>query len=134
VLAILKLSRAFGKVLYIDVDIHHGDGVEEAFYYSREVITLSFHQYEPGFFPGTGKLTDVGAGKAKNHTINVPLREGITDAEYVPLFERIVQELDTKWRPSCIVMVWFVLVGAFFGQWIVVLTLLPYQRSRCVGR
>jgi acetoin utilization deacetylase AcuC-like enzyme len=107
----LKLAKTFDRVLYIDVDIHHGDGVEEAFYYSRDVITLSFHQYEPGFFPGTGQLGDVGGGKAKHHTVNVPLREGVTDAQYVPLFERIVQELDQKFQPGCIVMVWFVLAS-----------------------
>lgn len=45
------------RVLYIDIDIHHGDGVEEAFYLTNRVMTLSFHQSGGNFFPGTGKTT-----------------------------------------------------------------------------
>lgn len=48
--------------MYIDLDVHHGDGVEEAFAYTPSVTTISFHLYEPGFFPGTGSLTDIGFG------------------------------------------------------------------------
>ncbi len=46
---------------YIDADVHHGDGVEEAFAYDRGVFSLSLHRHSPGFFPGTGDLPDVGA-------------------------------------------------------------------------
>ncbi len=48
------------RVLYVDIDIHHGDGVEEAFYLSDRVCTVSFHKYGD-FFPGTGALGDTGA-------------------------------------------------------------------------
>lgn len=60
VLAILELLKYHPRVLYIDIDIHHGDGVEEAFYLTDRVMTVSFHKYGD-FFPGTGNIADVGA-------------------------------------------------------------------------
>lgn len=55
VLGILELLRYHQRVLYIDIDVHHGDGVEEAFYTTDRVLTVSFHKYGE-FFPGTGDL------------------------------------------------------------------------------
>jgi histone deacetylase 1/2 len=55
VLGILELLRYYARVLYIDIDVHHGDGVEEAFYTTDRVMTVSFHKYGE-FFPGTGEL------------------------------------------------------------------------------
>jgi len=52
----VAFSRYHQRVLYIDIDIHHGDGVEEAFYTTNRVMTCSFHKYGQQFFPGTGKL------------------------------------------------------------------------------
>ena len=52
VLGIFELHNAFERVLYVDIDIHHGDGVESAFEFSPRVFTVSFHRFEVGFFPG----------------------------------------------------------------------------------
>jgi histone deacetylase 1/2 len=67
VLGILELLKYHSRVLYVDIDIHHGDGVEEAFINSNRVLTLSFHKYDRGdknrddfFFPGTGDVCDIG--------------------------------------------------------------------------
>ncbi|CAB5394495.1 unnamed protein product [Rhizophagus irregularis] len=60
--AILELLRYHKRVLYIDIDIHHGDGVEEAFYTTDRVMTLSFHNFGE-YFPGTGDIHDIGIGK-----------------------------------------------------------------------
>ncbi len=60
VLAILELLKYHARVLYIDIDIHHGDGVEEAFMLTDKVLTVSFHKYGGGFFPGTGDIASVG--------------------------------------------------------------------------
>jgi len=60
VLSILELLRYHERVVYIDIDVHHGDGVEEAFFTTDRVMTVSFHQYGE-FFPGTGELRDIGA-------------------------------------------------------------------------
>ena len=56
VLGILELLRVHPRVLYIDIDVHHGDGVEEAFYTTDRVLTASFHQFDQQFFPGTGDV------------------------------------------------------------------------------
>jgi len=87
VLAVLELLRFHQRVLYIDIDIHHGDGVEEAFYTTDRVMTASFHMTE--FFPGTGKLEETGIGKGKNYAVNVPLQKGMDDWSYQNLFEPV---------------------------------------------
>ena len=70
------------RVLYIDIDIHHGDGVEEAFYLTNRVMTLSFHQSGVGgFFPGTGHANDCGAKAGKNYSLNFPLQAGMEQVE-----------------------------------------------------
>ena len=56
-------------MLYIDIDIHHGDGVEEAFYTTDRVMTVSFHKYGE-YFPGTGDLRDIGAGEHRLPTVS----------------------------------------------------------------
>ena len=81
VLAILELLKYHQRVLYIDIDIHHGDGVEEAFYTTDRVMTVSFHKYGE-YFPGTGDLRDIGAGRGKYYSLNFPLRDGIDDMSY----------------------------------------------------
>lgn len=81
VLAILELLKYHQRVLYIDIDIHHGDGVEEAFYTTDRVMTVSFHKYGE-YFPGTGDLRDIGAGRGKYYSLNFPLRDGIDDHCY----------------------------------------------------
>ena len=75
-LAILELLKHHPRVLYIDIDIHHGDGVEEAFYLTDRVMTVSFHKYGDMFFPGTGGLKDVGHNAGKYYSVNVPLQDG----------------------------------------------------------
>lgn len=75
VLAILELLKYHARVLYIDIDIHHGDGVEEAFYTTDRVMTVSFHKFGD-FFPGTGDLKDDGALKGKNYSVNFPMQNG----------------------------------------------------------
>merc|ERR1711909_76587 len=81
VLGILELLKYHQRVLYIDIDIHHGDGVEEAFYTTDRVMTVSFHKYGE-YFPGTGDLRDIGAGKGKYYAVNFPMRDGIDDDSY----------------------------------------------------
>jgi histone deacetylase HOS2 len=109
VLAILQLLRIHARVLYIDIDVHHGDGVEEAFFSSDRVMTVSFHKYDPvNFFPGTGSLEDNGPKSEQNpgahHAINVPLNDGITDEQYKGLFETIITRVVEKFRPGAIAL------------------------------
>lgn len=80
--------RVFPRVMYIDIDIHHGDGVEEAFYATNRVMTVSFHKYG-NYFPGTGALTDTGANSGKGYAVNVPLKDGMDDASYQQIFDPV---------------------------------------------
>lgn len=63
VLAALELLETFDKLLILDLDIHHGDGVEKAFYNTGSVYTVSLHRFDTGFYPGSGGLKDVGIAK-----------------------------------------------------------------------
>ncbi|EPQ28868.1 uncharacterized protein PFL1_03670 [Pseudozyma flocculosa PF-1] len=103
VLGILELLRYHPRVLYIDIDVHHGDGVEEAFYTTDRVMTCSFHKYGE-FFPGTGELRDVGMGKGKNYSVNFPLRDGITDESYKSVFEPVISQIMEHYQPSAVVL------------------------------
>ena len=110
VLAILELLKHHKRVLYIDIDIHHGDGVEEAFYTTDRVMTVSFHKFGPGtsdrvpFFPGTGDLTDNGAHAAKGYAVNCPLRDGMDDASYEAIFKPVIGEIMQVYQPGAIVL------------------------------
>lgn len=104
VLAILELLRFFPRVLYIDIDVHHGDGVQEAFYVSDRVMTLSFHKFGDSFFPGTGSLEEQGARRGSKFSLNVPLGDGIDDASYAYVFEPIVRAVISSFSPSVIIL------------------------------
>ena len=104
VLAILELLSHYARVLYIDIDVHHGDGVQEAFYSYNRVMTLSFHKHGDGFFPGTGDIDEVGLERGRYYSVNVPLRTGIDDAGYAYLFEPIVTATIETFQPSVIVL------------------------------
>ncbi|KAI9650500.1 histone deacetylase [Ciborinia camelliae] len=109
VLAILQLLRKFPRVLYIDIDVHHGDGVEDAFNSTGRVMTVSFHKYDPAnFFPGTGGLDDTGPKNENNpgahHAVNVPLLDGIDDEQYLRVFKQVISKCVEKFRPSAIVL------------------------------
>ncbi|GIY29011.1 histone deacetylase 1 [Caerostris darwini] len=104
VLAILELLKYHQRVLYIDIDIHHGDGVEEAFYTTDRVMTASFHKYGE-YFPGTGDLRDIGAGKGKYYAVNFPLRDGIDDESYEQgIFQPLISKVMEMYQPSAIVL------------------------------
>ncbi|KAH0472347.1 MAG: hypothetical protein KVP17_000071 [Porospora cf. gigantea B] len=103
VLAILELLKYHARVMYIDIDIHHGDGVEEAFFVSHRVMTVSFHKFGD-FFPGTGDVTDVGSGSGKYYALNVPLGDGVTDEAFLRIFKTTVDKAVTVYQPGAIVL------------------------------
>ncbi|ODV92717.1 hypothetical protein CANCADRAFT_1312 [Tortispora caseinolytica NRRL Y-17796] len=104
VLAILNLLRVHPRVLYIDIDVHHGDGVQEAFYATDRVMTLSFHKYDGEYFPATGNFDEVGVGMGVHHALNVPIRDGIDDESYIRLFRAIVEPVLLSYQPSVVVL------------------------------
>ncbi|KAF5603078.1 histone deacetylase 1 2 [Fusarium pseudocircinatum] len=103
VLGILELLRFKKRVLYIDIDVHHGDGVEEAFYTTDRVMTVSFHKYGE-YFPGTGELRDTGIGQGKNYAVNFPLRDGITDVSYKSIFQPVIENVMKYYQPEAVVL------------------------------
>ncbi|XP_075218158.1 histone deacetylase 8-like isoform X2 [Lycorma delicatula] len=104
VLGIQHLLKVFNYVLYIDLDVHHGNGVENAFAFTRKVLTLSFHEFEPGFYPCSGSVNDIGLGKGKYFTVNVPLREGISDSLYCAVFNRVACAVESIYKPDAVIV------------------------------
>ncbi|PHU03726.1 Histone deacetylase 1 [Capsicum chinense] len=104
VLGILELLKYHARVLYIDIDVHHGDGVEEAFYFTDRVMTVSFHKYGDKFFPGTGDMKDTGERDGRFYSINVPLKDGIDDGSFNRLFKTIISKVVETYLPGAIVL------------------------------
>jgi histone deacetylase 1/2 len=89
------MLKVYSRVLYIDIDVHHGDGVEEAFYCTDRVMTFSLHKFGD-FFPGTGASQDRGAKEGEGFSLNAPLENGVTDDQYFeelfrPVFDKIME-------------------------------------------
>jgi len=87
----MALQRKFKRVMCVDIDVHHGDGTEGAFLHSDSVLTVSFHQLEPGFFPGTGDPQQIGRGKGQGFNVNVGFRPGTSGTEFVSSFRKCIQ-------------------------------------------
>ncbi|KAK3205770.1 hypothetical protein Dsin_019816 [Dipteronia sinensis] len=84
--------------------VHHGDGVEEAFYFTDRVMTVSFHKYGDMFFPGTGDVKEIGEREGKFYAINVPLKDGIDDTSFNRLFKTIISKVVETYLPGAIVL------------------------------
>jgi len=97
------------KVAYVDIDAHHGDGVQAAFYETDQVLTISLHQYgfvpERGhlFFPGTGTAEERGRGRGAGYSINVALPPYTDDTAYVRAFDGVVPPLLERYQPDVLV-------------------------------
>ncbi|OAG32179.1 histone deacetylase 3 [Nematocida displodere] len=104
VLAIQELLKKHERVIYIDIDIHHGDGVEEAFYHTGRVCTLSFHKFGDKFFPETGNIFCTGKENGIGRAINVPLDFGIDDELYHYVFKRVVDMCLESFAPEAVVL------------------------------
>jgi histone deacetylase 1/2 len=103
VLGILELLKKHQRVLYIDIDIHHGDGVEEAFYTTNRVMTCSFHKFGE-YFPGTGDVKDRGYEEGEGYAINVPLHDGMDDSAYHTIFRPVIAKIMERFQPGAIVL------------------------------
>ncbi|EMG47085.1 hypothetical protein G210_2638 [Candida maltosa Xu316] len=99
ILAINVLRKQLGSVFYLDLDLHHGDGVENGFKFSRKIATCSIHRYDIGFYPGTGSLE-----KSTGNTYNIPTKKGLTNSSMEYIIREIVIPLITKFDPKCIVI------------------------------
>jgi len=102
-LACIVLAQAKKRVLYLDVDVHNGDGVAEAFYDRSDVMTISFHEDPVALFPGTGFVDEIGTGPGRGYCVNVPLPIGTYDEMYMKAFESIALPLIAAYNPDVFV-------------------------------
>jgi acetoin utilization protein AcuC len=103
VLAILHLRARGLRVAYIDIDAHHGDGVQSAFYSDPDVLTISTHERGDRLFPGTGFVEELGDGEGRGYSVNLPL-DVLTDSNlYQPAFEAVVPPLLRAFSPDVVV-------------------------------
>lgn len=103
VLAILHLRARGLRVAYIDIDAHHGDGVQQAFYADRNVLTISTHERGDRLFPGTGFVEEVGEGDGRGYSVNLPLDVLTDSSSYLPAFEAVVPPLVQAFSPDVVV-------------------------------
>jgi acetoin utilization deacetylase AcuC-like enzyme len=99
-----------GRILIIDYDVHHGNGTQAAFYDNPRVMYISTHEYP--FYPGTGRLDEVGSGEGRGTNLNIPLPAGCGDEEYIRVFEQIIVPATRRFKPQLIL----VSVG-YDGHW-----------------
>ena len=91
------------KVLYFDFDAHHGDGVQNAFYQSKDVMTISVHQTGKTLFPGTGFIYETGGAEGVGYSVNVPLLPGAGTPELIRVFDEVVVPLFESFKPDLLV-------------------------------
>ncbi|HYB40329.1 MAG TPA: acetoin utilization protein AcuC [Candidatus Methylomirabilis sp.] len=104
VLAIMKLRERGWRVAYVDIDAHHGDGVQFAFYRDPNVLTISTHERGDRLFPGTGFVVEMGEGDGFGYSVNLPLQPFTDDRVYEPAFEAVVPPLLSAFKPDVLVI------------------------------
>lgn len=104
VLAAMELADAKKRVLFLDLDVHHGDGVQSAFYERDDIMTISLHESGKTLYPGTGFEDETGRGKGAGYSVNIPLPVGTYDAAYKRVFREAALPLIRKFNPDVLLM------------------------------
>ncbi len=91
------------RILVLDVDAHHGNGTQEAFYGDDKVLYISLHQ-DPSEFPGTGFADEIGEGKGLGYTVNIPFPFRINDRIYLKAFNQVVVPIIQQYKPQFIIV------------------------------
>ncbi|KAG0367955.1 hypothetical protein BC939DRAFT_408974 [Gamsiella multidivaricata] len=117
VLSIMELQKIHKKVIYIDLDVHHGDGVENAFQFTDRVLTVSLHHFADGFYPGTGSGT--ATSMKTKAVVNVPLKSGLSTSTLVRIFDEAIEPLYSTYIPDAVVLQCGVdgMTGDPLGKW-----------------
>lgn len=97
------LDHGFERIAYVDVDVHHGDGVQAAFYDDPRVLTISLHQHPLTLWPGTGWPGEYGSGAGGGYAVNVALPPGTADSGWLRAFHAVVPSLLTAFRPQILI-------------------------------
>lgn len=90
------------RILIVDWDLHHGNGTQNMFYDSPHVLYFSTHQYP--YYPGTGRIEEVGIGNGMGYTINVPLSPEMGDKEYIKIFSQILKPVISQYKPQLLLV------------------------------
>lgn len=94
------LDHGFDRIAYVDTDVHHGDGVQTAFYDDPRVLTVSLHQHPFTLWPGTGYSAEIGKGGAEGTAVNIPLPPRTRDGGWLRAFTAVVPSLLAEFRPQ----------------------------------
>ncbi|MCW2548207.1 MAG: Histone deacetylase [Mycobacterium sp.] len=97
------LAAGAERVAYVDVDVHHGDGVQDAFYGDPRVLTISLHESGHTLFPGTGFASEIGTGEGAGYAVNVALPAGTRDEGWLRAFEAVVPALLEAYEPQILI-------------------------------
>lgn len=97
------LDNGFDRIAYVDVDVHHGDGVQRAFYGDPRVLTVSIHQHPATLWPNTGWPAEIGAGPAEGTALNLGLQPGTRDAQWLRGFHAVVPGALAAFRPQLLI-------------------------------
>jgi acetoin utilization protein AcuC len=97
------LDAGAERVAYVDVDVHHGDGVQAVFWDDPRVLTISLHETPRTLFPGTGYPEEVGGPGAEGSAVNVALPPGTTDTGWLRAFHAVVPTILREWQPQVLV-------------------------------
>jgi acetoin utilization protein AcuC len=103
VIVIASLLKKGRRVAYIDIDAHHGDGGQEAFYRTDKVLTISLHESGRSLFPGTGFDNEIGEGEGKGYSVNIPMPPSSDDELFVYAFSAVVPPLIERFSPDIVV-------------------------------
>jgi acetoin utilization deacetylase AcuC-like enzyme len=102
----LTAVKGLARVMIIDWDVHHGNGTQDMFYDSPQVLYCSLHQFP--HYPGTGALREIGVDEGRGYTVNLPMPATFGDPEYLSAFDRVIMPIGRQFRPD------FILVSAGF--------------------
>ena len=97
------LAAGAERVAYVDLDVHHGDGVQAAFYDDPRVLTISLHEHPATLFPGTGLPGETGTGDGAGYAVNVALPAGTGDAGWLRAFDAVVPPMLRSFKPTVLV-------------------------------
>ncbi|WP_132993546.1 acetoin utilization protein AcuC [Gordonia zhaorongruii] len=97
------LEQGYDRIAYVDIDAHHGDGVQQQFYADPRVLTVSLHQHPATLWPGTGWATELGASGAEGSAVNLGLLPGTPDRLWLRAFDAVVPSLLAEFKPQIIV-------------------------------
>ncbi len=103
-IAITELVRRGLRVVYLDVDVHHGDGVQHIFYDSEDVMTLSLHESGEYLFPGTGGVHELGRGMGRGFKLNLPVEPFTEGESFLATFEEVAVRALEYFRPDVVVV------------------------------